>query len=152
MKQNQTESGIYIEDKNPWMNVLLGRKYQFSVAFATEQSHWMKKLHLVGRLSLQNFNVILFSIVIAKAGILLLYIMISTNITWRFQLCFDYYNCNLMIYNGRLTHWGRDKLAAIFQTTFWNGFAWMKMFEYRLKYHRRLFLRVKLTIFRHWFR
>ena len=51
-----------------------------------------------------------------------------------------------------LTHWGRDKMAAIFQTTFSNGFSWMKMFEYPLKFHWSLLLRVKLTIFRHWFR
>ena len=43
-------------------------------------------------------------------------------------------------------------MAAIFQTTFWNGFSWMKMFEYRLKFHWNLFLRVQLTIFQHWFR
>ena len=51
-----------------------------------------------------------------------------------------------------LTHWGQDKMAAIFQTTFWNGFSWMKMYEYRLKFHWSLFLVVQLTIFRHWFR
>ena len=33
-----------------------------------------------------------------------------------------------------LTHWGRDKMAAIFQTTVWNGFSWMKMHEFRLKF------------------
>ena len=51
-----------------------------------------------------------------------------------------------------LTHWGRDKKDAISQTTFSNAFSWMKMFEYRLKFHWNLFLRVKLTIFQHWFR
>ena len=30
-----------------------------------------------------------------------------------------------------ITHWGRDKMAAIFQTTFLNGFSWMKMYEFR---------------------
>ena len=30
-----------------------------------------------------------------------------------------------------LTHWGRDKMAAIFQT-FSNAFSWMKMFEFGL--------------------
>ena len=30
-----------------------------------------------------------------------------------------------------LTHWGRDKMAAIFQTTFSNAFSWMKMHEFR---------------------
>ena len=32
-----------------------------------------------------------------------------------------------------LTHWGRDKMAVIFQTTFSNAFSWMKMNEFRLK-------------------
>ena len=50
-----------------------------------------------------------------------------------------------------LTHWGRDKIDAISQTTFWSAFSWMKMFEFRLKFHWSLFLRVQLTIFQHWF-
>ena len=29
-----------------------------------------------------------------------------------------------------LTHWGWDKMAAIFQTTFSNAFSWMKMYEF----------------------
>ena len=45
-----------------------------------------------------------------------------------------------------LTHWGRDKMAAIFQTTYWNAFSWMKKFESRLTFHWSLFLRVQLTI------
>ena len=55
-------------------------------------------------------------------------------------------------YQSFLTHWGRDKMDAISQTTFWSAFSWMKMFELRLKFHWSLFLRVQLTIFRHWFR
>ena len=51
-----------------------------------------------------------------------------------------------------LTHWGRDKIGAIFQTTFSNAFSWMKMYQYQLKFHWSLFLRVQLTIFQHWFR
>ena len=50
-----------------------------------------------------------------------------------------------------LTHWGRDKMDAISQTTFSSAFSWMKMFELRLKFHWSLFLRVQLTIFQHWF-
>ena len=46
----------------------------------------------------------------------------------------------------------RDKMAAIFQTTFWNAFSWMKMYQFRLRFHWSLFPRVKLTIFQHWFR
>ena len=51
-----------------------------------------------------------------------------------------------------LTHWGRDKMAAISQTTFSNTFSWLKMYEFRLRFHWSLLLRVQLTIFHHWFR
>ena len=34
-----------------------------------------------------------------------------------------------------LTHWGQDKMAAIFQTTFLNAFSWMKIYEFQLKFH-----------------
>ena len=51
-----------------------------------------------------------------------------------------------------LTHWGRDKMAAISQTTLSNAFSWIKILEFRLKFHWNLLLRVQLTIFQHWFR
>ena len=51
-----------------------------------------------------------------------------------------------------LTHWGRDKMAAIFQTTFSNAFSSVKMYEFRLRFHWGLFPMVQLTIFQHWFR
>ena len=51
-----------------------------------------------------------------------------------------------------LTHWGWDKMAAISQTTLSNPFSWMKIFEFRSKFHWSLFLRFQLTIFQHWFR
>ena len=38
------------------------------------------------------------------------------------------------------------------QTTCWSAFSWMKMFEFRLKFHWSLFLRVQLTIIHHCFR
>ena len=50
------------------------------------------------------------------------------------------------------THWGRDKIAAISQTTYWNRFSCMKMYEFRLKFHWSLFLMVHLTIFQYHFR
>ena len=52
----------------------------------------------------------------------------------------------------KLTHWGRDKMAAVSQTTFSYAFSWMKMLEFRFRFHWSLFLRVQLTIFQHWFR
>ena len=51
-------------------------------------------------------------------------------------------------WNSSLTHWGRDKMAAIFQTTFSNAFSWMKIFKFRLRFHWSLFPRVQLTILR----
>ena len=42
---------------------------------------------------------------------------------------------------------GRD-----FADDFSNAFSWMKMFEYRLKFHWSLLLRVQLTISQYWFR
>ena len=41
-------------------------------------------------------------------------------------------------------------MAAISQTTFSNVFSRMKMYEFRLRFHRRL--SVKLTILQHWLR
>ena len=51
-----------------------------------------------------------------------------------------------------LTHWGRDEMAAVSQTILSNAFSWMKMLEFRLRFHWSLFLRVQLTIIHHWFR
>ena len=50
------------------------------------------------------------------------------------------------------SHWGRHKMAAVSQTTAWNVCSWMKMLEFRLRFHWSLFLRVQLTIIQHWFR
>ena len=51
-----------------------------------------------------------------------------------------------------LTHWGWDKMAAIFQTTFSNAFSLMKMFKFRLIFRWILFLMVQLTVSQHWLR
>ena len=47
-----------------------------------------------------------------------------------------------------LTHWYREKMAPIFQTTFSSAFSWTKMYEFWLTFHWNLFSRVQLTIFR----
>ena len=54
--------------------------------------------------------------------------------------------------HNELTHWGRDEMNNISQTTFSNVFSSMKMCEFRWKFHWSLFPRVQLTIFQHWFR
>ena len=43
-------------------------------------------------------------------------------------------------------------MDAISQTTFSRAFSGIKMLEFWLKFHWNLFIRVKLTIFQHWFR
>ena len=76
------------------------------------------------------------------------------NISKVLRLClwsYRYWVC-LCLFIVTLTHWGRDKMAAIFQTTFSDGFSWMKMYEFRLTFHWSVFLGVPLTIFQHWFR
>ena len=53
-------------------------------------------------------------------------------ITFPREICNKLTKCiachNSVIY---FTHWGRDKMAAIFQTTFSNAFYWMKMYQFR---------------------
>ena len=45
-----------------------------------------------------------------------------------------------------LTHWGRGKIAAILQMTVWNAFSWMKMYEFRFRFHWNLFeLKVQIN-------
>ena len=51
-----------------------------------------------------------------------------------------------------LTHWGRDKMAVISQTTYWRAFSWMKIYVFRWIFHWSLFPRFQLTITQHWFR
>ena len=60
---------------------------------------------------------------------------------------------NLKLLNdSKLTHWNRDNIAAIPQTTFWKACSWMNMHEFRLRFHWSLLLRFELTLFQHWFR
>ena len=58
----------------------------------------------------------------------------------------------LMLLLCTLTHWGRDKMAAVSQTTHSSTFSSIKMLEILLIFHWSLFLRVKSTILHHWFR
>ena len=70
-------------------------------------------------------------------------------VTWAYrQFCFDETHDNSPSYS--LTYWGRDKMAAIFQTTFPNAFFLNEMYEFRIRFHWNMFLRVKLTISQHW--
>ena len=48
------------------------------------------------------------------------------------------------------TQWGRDKIAAILQMTYW--ILYCKKIVYTFKFHWKLFLKVQSTISLHWFR
>ena len=64
------------------------------------------------------------------------------------QLLLKHWLCG-NIFKLDLTHWGRDIVADISQTTISNEFFWMKMCKFWLRFHWSLFPRVKLTIFHH---
>ena len=104
-----------------------------------------------------------------KGARLLLLNTICLCLTWLIWLITDSYPmiCTLSFYRDvgvraftisvvsrrqSLTHLGRDKMTAIFQTTVSNEFSCMIMLEFRLKFHWSLFLRVQLSIVHHWFR
>ena len=54
--------------------------------------------------------------------------------------------------HNELTHWGRDTMAFNFQTTISNAFSWMKISNFRLKFHYKLFQVAQLATFQHWYR
>ena len=58
----------------------------------------------------------------------------------------------MLFHTQVLSHWGRDKIAAISQTTFSKAFSSKKFFEFRLKFDWNLFPWVQLKISQHWFR
>ena len=76
------------------------------------------------------------------------YLTASSRYWWVIMIQWDPSQCTVK----PLTHWGRDKMAVIFQTTFSNAFSWIKMFKFRLRFHWSLFPGIQLTIFQHWFR
>ena len=43
-------------------------------------------------------------------------------------------------------------MAAVSQTRLSNSFSWMKIVEFRLKFHWNLFHRVQLTVFHHYYK
>ena len=57
----------------------------------------------------------------------------------------------LLNYLDRLRYWSPDKMANIWQTTF-SDVSQRKTFEIRIKFHWNMFVRVSLTICRHWYK
>ena len=62
------------------------------------------------------------------------------------QMLYDF----CWIHTMHLTHWDRNKMVTILQTTFWNAFSWMQIGVFWLKYHWNFFPKAQLTIIQHW--
>ena len=60
----------------------------------------------------------------------------------------SFYN-GMGLYKHNPTHCRQNSMAAIFWTTFCNGFSWIKIYEIWFKFHWHLFLCVQLTILQH---
>ena len=52
---------------------------------------------------------------------------------------------------AELTHWGRDKMVAILQTTYSNSFFFYETVEFQIKFHWNIFLRDRFTMSYLWF-
>ena len=108
-----------------------------------------------GFLSKQRHNVIVHHFCIFRTGRKMAFsrhdwywinprsLWVSSQILLRHGFCVRF----LAKFRVILTHWGRDKMTVIFQTTFSNTFCWMKMLKLRLRFHWNLFPRVQLAIF-----
>ena len=63
-------------------------------------------------------------------------------------LCIEWVQILLCaLYVLHCTHRGRDKMAAISHTTFSKAFSWMKMYEFRLRFHWSLFRINSISVF-----
>ena len=51
-----------------------------------------------------------------------------------------------------ITHWGRNKMAAIFADDIWKCIFFNEIIAYRFKFHWSLFPMLQLTIYKRWFR
>ena len=111
---------------------------------------WNVIMYLISMTNLYQFNYIYnFTKIFNEAGNCFLkqskYTTMNASVNDRFVAPY-------VAHVAVLTHWGRDKMDTISQTPFLSAFSWMKIFEFWLKLHWSLFLRVQLTIFQHWFR
>ena len=70
--------------------------------------------------------------------------------------CFFMYFVSKSVWNlflgSKLTHWGWDKMAAIFSEGIFKYILFNEKCIFRLRFHWSLFPRVQFTIFQHWCR
>ena len=72
--------------------------------------------------------------------ILIVITSLPNHLWWISVIMWSHENAIETIYE--LKHWGRDKIDTIFQTTFLNGFSWMKIYEIWIFFFLNLFVRV----------
>ena len=69
----------------------------------------------------------------------------------KYKYKYKYSSSNTNTHTNTNTQWGRDKIAAILQMTYWN-LLYCKKIVYTFKFHWKLFPKVQSTISLHWFR
>ena len=68
------------------------------------------------------------------------------------RMCRKCFEKNLQGNSIPLPYFPLNNMVAVSQTSFSDAFSWMKSFVFWSRFHRSLFLGVKLTITQHWFR
>ena len=64
---------------------------------------------------------------------------LPTHVMHEVHACFLLNSSQVNDIDPPVTHWGRNQIDAISQTPFSNKFSWMKIYEFRLKFHWSLF-------------
>ena len=72
-------------------------------------------------------------------------VYVSDNHTTHIYFLTNELNNVVSLTSALLPHWGRDKMANIFLTTFSNAFSWMEMYQFRFRFHWNLFLQIYYT-------
>ena len=75
---------------------------------------------------------------------------VCLTLKYRWSLRFHLHLMIISIQLVWLTHWSWDNMAAILQTKFLNALSWMKLYEFRIRFHWSVFLRSQSTIFQQW--
>ena len=97
--------------------------------------HYLNQHLLV---NLRNFNWMNWKCCLQNGSYFFLASNLLNHWDWMMHIC--------ITKQGQLTHWGRDKMDAISQTTFSHTISSMKTVVFWLNFHWNMFARVQLTI------
>ena len=140
---------VWAEHENPTSCLSGVTNYSLYLLFGSILFHCITKANGYGAVGDGVVMMMMLMMMINNNKIIINNIIINNN---NILSSFNIVTTAIYRFPTQLTHWGRDKMDAIFQTTFSNGFSWMKMYEFRFKISLKFVPRVQLTIFQHWFR